>query len=172
MEKQSFHLWILIATICSVGIAYSMAARRARRRYGNTDADAISGAWLNVLISCLPLFAHLAITKSIHDVQAIFASPDLSLTAALITFLGIMEICGGFGLCLAKPIKPDRVQALAAITLICFAASVATGLSEYQSESPSLLAAVWNTLLVSAALIAYFATGGVVRLAKARLDES
>lgn len=170
MEKFPSHSGLLLASALSVVIAFLLASRKARRYYGHEDITAINAGWLVVLLSSAPLLLHLAITKSGSEVVAIASSPELALTATLIAFLGVMELCGAFAINHSMRIKPERVQIIAAYVLLLFGAGLVSSVSQFNYEAGSWVSAFWNACLMAWAVTGYFATGGLVRLATARQE--
>lgn len=170
MKELLSHSGLLLATGLSVVIAFFLASRKSRRHYGHEHVAAINSGWLVILLSSAPLLLHVAITKSGSDVLAIAASAEFALTATLIAFLGVMELCGAFAINHSMRVKPERVQVIAAYALLLFGAGLISSVEQFHSETGSWMSAFWNACLMAWAVAAYFATGGVVRLATARQE--
>jgi len=172
MEKLVPHSGLLLAAGLSVVIAFLLSTWKARRHYGHEHIAAINAGWLVVLLSSAPLLLHLAITKSGSEVLAIASSAELALTATLIAFLGVMELCGAFAINHSMRIKPERIQFVAAYVLLLFGAGLITSVEQFHSEAGSWISAFWNACLMAWAIAGYFATGGLVRLVIARQESS
>lgn len=170
MEKLIHHSGLLLAAGLSVVIAFLLATRKAKRYYGHERITAINAGWLVVLLSSAPLLLHLAVTKSGGEVLAIASSAELALTATLIAFLGVMELCGAFAINHSMHIKPERVQFIAAYVLLLFGAGLISSVEQFHSEAGSWLSAFWNACLMAWAVTGYFATGGLVRLVTSRQE--
>lgn len=168
MNELISHSGLMLTAVVSVVLAFLLASRKARKQYGQEHIAAINSGWLVVLLASSPLLLHLAITKSDEEMLAIASSSELAITATLIAFLGVMELCGAFAIRHSMTIKPERVQFIAAYVLLLFGAGLVTSVEQLTSGPGSWASAFWNLCLLAWAVTAYFATGGVVRLAASR----
>lgn len=163
---------MLGATILSAGIAFWLSMRDLEKKNGAAYASMALGVWTEIGIVLLPFLIYVGIGWWRDKTEAVLLSPELSMAAFILAAQGVLKLVRGLLMARTAVQHVERAIFLCFFAFVISAVALLAVILIIVVEPVPDAAAYVQPLLVLAAIVVFFATGGTGDWAVKRVGHS
>lgn len=162
---------LAISIILSIVIGFFLALKSGSKHYSSQYIDIILNSWGKIIFSLLPIILYIAIAILKGVWTPLINSAEFALAAAIISGLGIQEMCCGIAIKHDIEISKNRVSFLSVAALTVFSVSLATTIYVYLTNQSGISVFLFQVLLFVASIFSYFGTGAVIAVVEQNVSQ-
>jgi hypothetical protein len=163
---------LAIATLISVLIAFFLALKSGSKQYSSKYMDVILNSWGKIILTLLPIILYTVIAIHNGGWDTLINSAEFALAAALVSGLGIQEMCCVVAIKHNRDLNKNRVSFLSILALVVFTTSLTSMVYVYVTSQGGILIFFFQIFLFLTSVFSYFGTGAVISMIEQNVSQT